>query len=92
MSASSQRPRQKSICSQAILKDFGFGFRRPAEGPGRGGDIDYRLEAFQRGSIDLTSIRIPPDFGWAGCLPDQANDFMSTFRQVAAHRRPDLAM
>jgi hypothetical protein len=43
------------------------------------------VEAIQTSSIDLTGVRIPPDFARAGPVPDEAEDFMVTFNQVAGN-------
>jgi len=47
------------------------------------------VEAIQTGGVNFTSVKIPPDFARAGCLPDQANDFLTTFDQVAGHGGPN---
>jgi hypothetical protein len=47
--------------------------------------MDNAIETFQSGGIDFTGVGVPPDFVRAGCVPDQANDFVTTFDQVAGH-------
>ena len=54
-------------------------------GQGIAGQMDDTVEAIQTGIVNFTGVRIPPDFAWAGCMPDQANDFVTTFNQVAGH-------
>jgi hypothetical protein len=45
--------------------------------------------AIQTSAINLTCVRIPPDLAGTGIVPDEANDFMTTFGQVAGHGRPN---
>jgi hypothetical protein len=47
--------------------------------------MDDTVEAIQTGTVNFTGVRIPPYFAWAGPVPDQANDFVTTFNQVAGH-------
>jgi hypothetical protein len=47
--------------------------------------MDDSIEAFDARCIDLACIRIPKYFPAAWLLPDQANDFVSTFNQVSGH-------
>ena len=40
---------------------------------------DDAVEAFQAFSVDFTGVRIPPDYIRARCMPDQTNNFVTTF-------------
>jgi hypothetical protein len=51
--------------------------------------VNNSVEALQAGGVNFTSIRIPADFARARCSPDQTNDLMTTFSQVAGHSRPN---
>jgi hypothetical protein len=83
--ALSQRFGQQAVRRHTVgLYPF-FGFARPAHRPGHGGQMNDAVEAFQIGSVNSTSVRIPPDFVWTGCLPDQASDFVATLDQVAGY-------
>jgi hypothetical protein len=47
--------------------------------------MDHTVEAIQAGIIDFSCIRVPLDFTTAGYAPDQANDCVTIFDQVAGH-------
>jgi hypothetical protein len=50
--------------------------------------MDDAIEALQAGRVNCTAVRIPPEFARAGCMPDQANDLVTTCDQVGGTADP----